>query len=45
MVLIDDDGEAYDVADEDCEFDEGGCWCCFDEDETDCYFEFEPEAE
>jgi hypothetical protein len=45
MVLIDDDGCEYDVADEDCEADGNGVWCCFDEDDVDTYFEYEADEE
>jgi hypothetical protein len=42
MILIDDDGQAYNVPASECEEDESGqgVWCCFDEDYVDTYFEY-----
>ena len=41
MRLRDDDGQLYDVADEDCEVTPEGVWVCFDEDFVDVLFEYE----
>lgn len=40
MLLIDDDGELYEVEDADCEEDSDadGVWVCFDEDGEDEFF-------
>lgn len=45
LVLVDEDGEEYEVDAADCEEDESGegVWCCFSEDGSDDYFEYEDE--
>lgn len=47
LVLVDDDGEEYEVDASDCEEDESGegVWCCFSEDGEEHYFEYEDEED
>ncbi len=47
LVLVDSDGEEYEVDAADCEEDESGegVWCCFDEDGEDEFFEYVDDEE